>query len=446
MEGKNITTGNLLKNMTYLFIPILLTNLLNSIYNIVDGIWIGNLIGKNGVSVITNSFPITLIISSISVGLATAISVSISQYYGAKNEEKIKQIIGVSYLFNTCIAIISVIILKLSLKFWLTIMNTPEEVFNLTNQYLTIYLIGFVFNFIFTIIMEEFRAIGNTKITLVFVTISSVLNIILDPILIKIGLGIKGAALATAISMFIGMSIAILYVNKKSSLLKIDLKYIKWDSAYIIQLLKLGIPVILQELVISIGFFVEVKTSNGSGVIGSAGYGIVTKLEDLLYIISGAFKTTIIITVGQFVGNHKINEVKQIMKQGLKLAFAPILITIIVLFIFPKQFCRLFVSSEDVITMAMIYLSILRFALIAIPIRYLLRGLIIGTGHTTFSLLQIIISLLIEFSSLFFLTKYNLESLFSLGIAVTLFMASELIINSIYYFSNKWKKEVIKQN
>ncbi len=446
MEGKNITTGNLLKNMTYLFIPILLTNLLNSIYNIVDGIWIGNLIGENGVSVITNSFPITLIISSISIGLSTAVSVCVAQYYGAKNEEKIKQIIGVSYLFNTCIAIISVIILKLSLNFWLTIMNTPEEVFNLTNQYLTIYLIGFIFNFIFTIIMEEFRAIGNTKITLVFVTISSVLNIILDPILIKIGLGIKGAALATAISMFIGMSIAILYVNKKSSLLKIDLKYIKWDSAYIIQLLKLGIPVILQELVISIGFFVEVKTSNGSGVIGSAGYGIVTKLEDLLYIISGAFKTTIIITVGQFVGNHKINEVKQIMKQGLKLAFAPILITIIVLFIFPKQFCRLFVSSEDVITMAMIYLSILRFALIAIPIRYLLRGLIIGTGHTTFSLLQIIISLLIEFSSLFFLTKYNLESLFSLGIAVTLFMASELIINSIYYFSNKWKKEVIRQS
>ena len=215
MEGKNITTGNLLKNMTYLFIPILLTNLLNSIYNIVDGIWIGNLIGENGVSVITNSFPITLIISSISIGLSTAVSVCVAQYYGAKNEEKIKQIIGVSYLFNTCIAIISVIILKLSLKFWLTIMNTPEEVFNLTNQYLTIYLIGFVFNFIFTIIMEEFRAIGNTKITLVFVTISSVLNIILDPILIKIGLGIKGAALATAISMFIGMSIAILYVNKK---------------------------------------------------------------------------------------------------------------------------------------------------------------------------------------------------------------------------------------
>ena len=432
--------------MTVLLIPILLTNLLNSIYNIVDGIWIGNLIGENGVSIITNSFPITLIISSISIGSSTAVSVSVAQYYGATNHEKIKQIIGVSYLFNTFIAIISVIILKLSLNFWLTIMNTPEEIFNLTNQYLTIYLIGFIFNFIFTIIMEEFRAIGNTKITLVFVTISSVLNIIIDPILIKIGLGIKGAALATAISMFIGMVIAILYVNKKSSLLKIDLKYIKWDSAYIIQLLKIGIPVILQELIIAIGFFVEVKTSNRSGVLGSAGYGIVNKLEDLINIICGAFKTMIIITVGQFIGNHKINEVKQVMKQGLKLAIVPTLITVIILFIFPRQFCRIFVSSDEVISMAMIYLSVLRFALIAIPIRYLLRGVIIGTGHTTFSLLQIIFSVFVEITCILVLTKYNLDGLFLLGIAVTLFMVSELIINSIYYFSNKWKKEVIKQN
>ena len=446
MEGKNITTGNLLKNMTYLFIPILLTNLLNSIYNIVDGIWIGNLIGENGVSVITNSFPITLIISSISIGLSTAISVSVAQYYGAKNEEKIKQIIGVSYLFNTCIAIISVIILKLSLKFWLTIMNTPEEVFNLTNQYLTIYLIGFIFNFIFTIIMEEFRAIGNTKITLVFVTISSVLNIILDPILIKIGLGIKGAALATAISMFIGMTIAIIYINNKSKLLKVDLKYIKLNLAYIIQLLKLGIPVILQELLIAMVFFIEVKTSNASGVIGSAGYGIVNKIEDILHIICGAFKTMIIITVGQFIGNHKINEVKQIMKEGLKIAIIPMLITIIILFIFPKQFCRIFVSSEEVISMAIIYLSVLRFALIITPIRHLLRGVIIGTGHTTFSLLQIIFSMSVEVVSLFILRRFNIESLKALGIAISICVASELIINSFYYFSNKWKKEVIRQS
>ena len=207
MEGKDLTKGNLLKNMVFILIPILLTNLLNSIYSIVDGIWIGNLVGEHGVSVITNSFPVTLILSSISIGIATSVSVLVAQYYGAKNEEKIKQVVGVSYLFNTIIAITSILLIGLTLNFWLNIMNTPEEIFNMTKQYLSIYLIGFIFNFIFTMIMEEFRAIGNTKITLIFVAISSVLNIILDPILIKIGLGINGAALATAISMITGMII-----------------------------------------------------------------------------------------------------------------------------------------------------------------------------------------------------------------------------------------------
>ncbi len=444
MEGKDLTKGNLLKNMVFILIPILLTNLLNSIYSIVDGIWIGNLVGEHGVSVITNSFPVTLILSSISIGIATSVSVLVAQYYGAKNEEKIKQVVGVSYLFNTIIAITSILLIGLTLNFWLNIMNTPEEIFNMTKQYLTIYLIGFVFNFIFTMIMEEFRAIGNTKIALIFVAISSVLNIILDPILIKIGLGINGAALATAISMFTGMIISIIYVMINSKLLKIDLKYFKWDSIYIIQLLKLGIPVVLQELLIAFVFFIEVKTSNEAGIIGSAGYGVVNKLEDILHIICGAFKTMVIITVGQFIGNHKIDEVKQIVKQSLKLSIIPIFLTTIILFVFPKQFCRIFVTSDEVISMALVYLSVLRFALIITPIRHILRGVIIGTGHTTFSLLQILFSMSVEIICLYFLKKYNIESLMALGIAITICVATELLINSIYYFSNKWKKVVIK--
>ena len=89
MEGKDLTKGKLLKNMTILLIPLVMTNLLNSIYNIVDGIWIGNLIGENGVSAITNCYPLTLIVASIATGLAVATSVLVSQYYGAKEEEKL---------------------------------------------------------------------------------------------------------------------------------------------------------------------------------------------------------------------------------------------------------------------------------------------------------------------------------------------------------------------
>jgi len=93
MEGKDLTKGNLLKNMTMLIIPLVFTNLLNSIYNIVDAIWIGNLVGENGVSAITNCYPLTLIVTAISAGMAIATSVLVSQYYGAKEEEKLKSAI-----------------------------------------------------------------------------------------------------------------------------------------------------------------------------------------------------------------------------------------------------------------------------------------------------------------------------------------------------------------
>lgn len=90
MEGKDLTKGNILKNMTMLIIPLVFTNLLNSVYNIVDAIWIGNLVGENGVSAITNCYPLTLIVTAISAGMAIATSVLVSQYYGAKEEEKLK--------------------------------------------------------------------------------------------------------------------------------------------------------------------------------------------------------------------------------------------------------------------------------------------------------------------------------------------------------------------
>ena len=129
MEGKDLTKGNLLKNMTILLIPLILTNLLNSIYNIVDSIWIGNLIGENGVSAVTNSYPITLILTSITAGIATAVSVSVAQHYGAKDEEKTKSIVGASYLIGIIVAIISAILMKISIKFWLKLIRNNNRIF-----------------------------------------------------------------------------------------------------------------------------------------------------------------------------------------------------------------------------------------------------------------------------------------------------------------------------
>lgn len=274
MEGKDLTKGNLLKNMLYLLIPLLLTNLLNSIYNIVDGIWVGNLVGEAGVSAITNSFPIITIIRSIGYGVFTAVSIIVAQYYGAKKFEKIKDLLGTVYLISIIIGVISIIGIYLTSNIWLNLLNTPKEVFEVTKQYLLINIIGLLFNMILTDIIMALRAIGNTKIPLAFVTITSILNIILDPIFIKMGMGVTGTAVATTISIFIGLIISIIYVNKKSKLLNIEFNYLKLKKENIKQIIKLGLPITFEEIFLAIVAVFSVGISNQAGIIGSAAYGI----------------------------------------------------------------------------------------------------------------------------------------------------------------------------
>lgn len=445
MEGKDLTKGKLLKNMTILLIPLVMTNLLNSIYNIVDGIWIGNLIGENGVSAITNCYPLTLIVASIATGLAVATSVLVSQYYGAKEEEKLKSVIGVSYITTFIVGIITAILMIATSSIWLKILNTPEEILKITRQYLIIYVIGFIFNYLLTIIMEALRAIGNSRVPLVFVGITTTINLILDPILIKLGLGVAGAGIARLIAMFIGTLIAILYVNRKSELLKVKFKYLRLNKEYIKQLLKTGVPIIIEEWFIAGVILLEVNISNATGVIGSASYGVVSKLEQVVMVIGASFKTMATVTVGQFIGNKQIKESVNVMKQGLKIVVIPTILIILIVFVFPKQFCKIFVSSEDVISMAIMYLSVVGISHILLPTRQLLQGFILGTGHTKFVLFTSTLASIVEVITILILRNTNIDNLVVLGIGILLFVVTKIILETIYFFSNKWQKEVIEK-
>lgn len=445
MEGRDLTKGKLLKNMTILLIPLLLTNLLNSIYNIVDAIWIGNLVGEDGVSAITNCYPLTLIVTSISTGLSIATSVLVSQYYGAKEEERLKSVMGVSYIATMIVGTITTILMITSSTFWLKLLNTPNEIFDITRQYLIIYLIGFLFNSILTVIMEALRAIGNSKVPLIFVAISTTINLVLDPILIKLGLGVVGAGIATVIAMVIAMIIAIIYVNRKSQLLKIDMKYLKLNKEYTKQFAKITFPVIVEQWFIAGVILLEVNISNAIGVIGSASYGVVSKLEQVIMVIGTSFKTMATVTVGQFVGNKQVKESTKVMKQGLKLVLVPTILIVLIVFVFPRQFCQIFVSSENVISMAIMYLSVVGISHILLPTRQLLHGFIVGTGHTKFVLFSATLASIVEITTILILKNTKIENLVVLGIGILLWVLTEMILNAIYYFSNKWQREVIEK-
>ena len=444
MEGKDLTKGNLLKNMFILLIPLVLTNLLNSIYNIVDGIFVGNLIGENGLSAITNCYPIVFVITATIQGPAIATSVLVSQYYGAKAEEKLKSVCGVAYTITTILGLVLAILITITSDFWLKVLDTPVEILDMSKQYIIIYSIGSIFNAILIIIMEALRATGNSKVPLFFVGITTIVNLILDFILIKIGLGVAGAGIATMIAMFIGMITVIMYLNRKNSILRINKKYLKLDINYMKKILKIGIPIVLEELFAVIGLSLEINTVNRDGIIAIAAYGVADKLIQAIYVIGLSFQTMGTVTTGQFIGKKKIKECIKVVKNGIKLSILPCILIFTVVFIFPRQFCRIFVTSEIVIKFAINYISIIGIIHVLSPIKQLIQGFIAGTGHTKILFYSMTIANIIEIASILILRKTNLTSLTIIGIGIFLWLITDLGINLIYFFSENWKKQVIE--
>lgn len=441
MEGKDLTKGKLLENMIKFCIPLLITNLLNSMYNIVDGIWIGRLVGDEGVAAVTNCWPITLLASSVLSAIAVAASVMVAQRFASTEREKIKNIITPIYIVAILIGLVTSGFLISTVDLWLKLLNTPEEILIISKQYLIIYLIGYIFNFFAHTIIESIRAIGNSKAPLILLTITSIVNIILDPIFILMGFGVVGAAIATAIAMIFELIINLIYINRKTKLLKFNKKFIKLKKDFLKEIFKLFFPMMFAEISTIFTIMIEVYISNSLGIVGSSAYGIVSKLQSFFYILGESIKSMMTVVIAQFIGKSALNQLSKVMKNGLKIISIPTIFIAIFLIFCSKWFCSIFTINEEVIEMAINYLSIVGIAFVLIPLCQLMMGFVLGTGNTKYSFKTLFIASMTEIIILLGIQyKYN-KQLVALGISVLAWYIMNGTLCIYYYFSKKWRKE-----
>lgn len=441
MEGKDLTQGNLFSNMVKFCIPLLITNLLNSMYNIVDGIWIGRLVGDDGVAAVTNCWPITLIASSILSGIAVTASVMVAQRFTSTEREGIKNIITPIYIVAILLGLATSGILIISIDLLLKLLNTPNEILTMSKQYLIIYLIGYVFTFFAHTIISSIRATGNSKAPLVLLTLTNIVNIILDPIFISMGLGVVGAAIATAVAMIFELAINLIYINTKTKLLKFDKKFMKLKKEFLSEVLKLGIPVMFAELSTILTIMMEVYISNALGVVGSSAYGIVSKLQSFFYVLGESIKTMMTVVVAQFIGKNDFNDMTKVMKNGLKIIGVTTILIAMFLIFCSRWFCSIFTMNEEVIESAIIYLRVVGIAFVLIPLCQMMLGFVLGTGNTRFSFITLFIASIAEIIILLVI-QGNYMPLIALGISIIVWYIITNVMCIGYYFSNKWKKEV----
>ena len=441
---KDFTTGNIFSQLVIFSFPLFLSNLLQILYNMVDMIIVGHVLGKEGISAVSVGGDISHFMTFIAMGFSNAAQVIIAKYVGRNERDKLFKFVGTTagFLFvcALCISILS-FIFKNQLLF---IMNTPIESYNEALNYSVVSMLGLVFIYGYNVVSAILRGMGDSKHPFIFISIAAILNVLLDLLfVINLELGAKGAAIATVLSQGLSFVLCLIYLNKNAKLYcligPISVFY-KWDKYMLKELIGLGVPMAIKTASIQISKLFVNSWINSYGIAVSAFSGIANKISNTSNLISAALNTSGSTMVSQNIAAKNYNRVNKILV-SLGLISISVAIGVSCIFVlFPREIIGIFTKEETVLAIGNKYIPIAILLFFGSAFRAIMNALINGSGNNNINFVTAIldgivlrIGLAIIFGLLCNMKYYG----FWLGDALAGF--TPFFIGIVFYFSNKWK-------
>lgn len=324
-RGKDMTTGNPMKLILFFSIPLLIGNIFQQLYSMVDTIIVGRCIDTNALAAVGSTGPMSfLVIGSVS-GLTSGFAVLVAQRFGAKDEEGMRHSIGIITILSILVTVLITLISVIMTKPLLYLINTPEDIFVGAYQYIVTIFWGIAATVLYNILACILRALGDSKTPLYFLMISSLLNIGLDLLFImNFNMGVRGAALATVVSQGVSGVLCFFYIKKRYPILHLSKKDFLWDSKLAWKHLSIGLPMAFQFSITAIGVIVLQGALNLFGSQKIAAYTAASKVEQLLTQPAGTFGVTMANYAGQNLGAGRVDRIKKGVTQAtiLTLIFA----------------------------------------------------------------------------------------------------------------------------
>lgn len=446
---KDFTKGNITKHLILFAWPLLLSNILQVVYSMVDMIVVGHEMGEVGISAVSIGGDVTNLLTFIGMGFASAGQILIARFIGAGQKEKIGKFVGTMSSFLFICAIVVGSLGLIFQDFLLGVMNTPEEALSEAAAYSRVCMLGLVFIYGYNVVSAILRGMGDSKHPLIFIGISTVTNIILDVLLVK-EYGAFGAAIATVISQavsFISCTV-FLFIKKQSFELNVKIRdFIKWDKSMLSAFVSLGSPMAIKFASIQVSKLFVNAFINDYGVAVSAFSGIANKLASVVNLFSNALNTAGSTMVGQNLVAGKFDRVKKIMRDVLFITLSIVIIFSVVMVISPEKIFGLFASetSSDALRLSREYVPIALMMFLASSLRAVMNALINGSGHTMINFATAIldgivlrIGLAVLLGLVFKMGYFG----FWLGDAIAGF--TPFWIGIIFYLSGTWKKCAVK--
>ena len=314
----DMTKGRILKALLYFTIPLILTGLLQQVYYITDSIIVGNLIGGAALAAVGVSSPVLNIFIFIVTGLVSGYTILVSQYYGAKEYEKIARLSNTFCLLIMAFALIASILGFILNKNVLLLLNTPKDILQPASDYLSLVFIGVPFVVLYNACSSMLRGIGDSKTPLYAIILSSVVNILLDLVFIKLfHWGIQGVAVATVTAQVISSVFLLIKIYKVNPMFRLSFQKSLMDLPLFYASIKLGMPRVIQSSIGSVGSLLLQSIMNSFGLDVVTAITTAYKIDTLTILPIMNISIAISIFVGQNVGTNNMSRAKEGLRQGI---------------------------------------------------------------------------------------------------------------------------------
>ena len=440
---RDLTQGNPMKQLLSFAFPFVLANLLQQAYNITDMIIVGQFVGSAGLSAASAGGELATMFLFFAIGFCSAGQIVISQHIGAQERERVSGTVGTLMTFDLALAAVFTVISLLACDWMISMIQVPPEAEKYAHDYCFVYYIGMIPVFGYNVVSSVLRGMGDSKHPFIFVAVAAVTNIILDLIFVgPLKMACFGAALATVLSQSLSFVIALVFLYRNRDRMGFDFRWSSFrpDPKELRAIVKLGLPLSIQSVAVSISMLVIARYINSYGVVASAATAVGNKLTMVATICTTAMMTAGNSVVAQNFAARKLDRLAKTIGciLAINLGFCALLALIFALF--PEQVFGLFDRNPQVLALSHPYVPICALNMLGFATRATGMAFINGIGNSRLSFIAGFIDGIIA--------RIGLSLLFgiSFGMGVRGFwLGSSLaglvigVIAVFYYFSGKWK-------
>lgn len=437
-----MTQGSPGKVLILFAIPMVMGNLFQQLYNIVDSMIVGNFVGSDALAAVGASTSVVFLFVAIATGLSMGCSVIISQLFGAKKILAMKTAISTTLISIGGFSIVLTILGLLLNKAILQLMKTPENIMQDASDYLAIYFMGLVFLFFYNGLIAVFNGMGKSQIPLYFLILSSIINVVLDLVFVlRFDMGVAGVAWATLIAQGVSAVASFLCLLVVLRKMPTEEKPDFFSMSILARMLKIAVPSSLQQSIVSIGFLFVQRLINGYGPMVIAGYTAATKIDNIAIMPMINVGNAVSTFTAQNMGAQKIERVKKGYRAGMAMSVVISLTVTGILYLWGSDLVGAFVDSKTgsgVIGVGVEYLQVVSIFYVVMGIMNISNGILRGSGDVKVFMLSTLCNFTIRVIMAYALVKTPLGAS-GIWWAIPIGWTVGLVIALVRYLSGKWK-------